>query len=155
MNPRIMSFSHRLSSVFFASLVLAWATLARPGAAATVTYDTAPYWWITLSGVGTMGPEQSSTMAQTFLAPNGPVVTLNDFSFRAESVYPSGVTTLQLRAFVFSWAGNLTGHGGGAVGNALYLGSPFSFSPPSRPNGWVPLSATIGNGGLTLNPGQP
>lgn len=143
-------------SMCVASIILAGAMFACNCRAATVIYDTAPYWPIVTGIVGGMGPGQSSTMGETFVAPAGPSVTLNDFSFRAESYYPynGGVANLHLRAFVYSWSGNLTGNGGGAVGNALYLSPSFVFSPPPRPNGWVPLTANIGGGGLTLNPGQ-
>jgi hypothetical protein len=103
-----------------------------------------------------MGPGQSSTIAETFVAPTGPSVTLNDFSFYAESYYPynGGIANLHLRAFVYSWSGSLTGQGGGAVGSAVYLGPSFPFSPPPRPGGWVPLTAQIGGAGLTLSSGQ-
>jgi len=142
-------------SVVLASLVLCGATPLRLGAA-TVTFDTAPYWSTVSAVIGGMGPGQSSTFAQTFVAPAGPSVTLNDFSFYAESYYPynGGVANLRLRAFVYAWSGSLTGNGGGAVGNPLYLSSSFSFSPPPRPNGWSPLTANPGGSGLTLNPGQ-
>lgn len=137
------------------AVVLAGALSICP--AATITYDTAPY-WSTVSGVlGGMGPGQSSTLAETFVTPAGPGVILNDFSFYAESYYPlnGGIANLHLRAFVYSWSGNLVGHGGGAAGNPLYLGPSFVFRPPPRPNGWVPLTANISGGGLTLAPGQP
>ena len=125
-------------------------------AKAFVVYDTTPYWPIVTATVGGLGPGQSSTIAETFVAPTGPAVTLNNFSFNTESYYPlyGGAASLHLRAFVFAWSGSLTGHGGGAVGNALYLSPSFVFSPPPRPGGWVPLTASIGGNGLTLNPGQ-
>lgn len=140
-----------------ASVVLAAATSARICAATTVTYDTAPYWANPASGVlSGMGPGQSSTIAEAFVAPAGPRVTLNDFSFYAESYYPynGGVANLHLRAFVFAWSGSITGHGGRAVGSPLYLSPSFVFSPPPRPGGWAPLSASLGGNGLTLNPGE-
>jgi hypothetical protein len=138
------------------SILLAGAMSARTCGAATVTYDTASYWPTVSAVLGGMGPGQSSTIAETFVAPNGPNVTLNDFSFDAESYYPynGGVANLHLRSFVYTWSGSITGHGGSAVGSALYLSPSFVFSPPPRPNGWVPLTANIGGGGLTLNPGQ-
>jgi hypothetical protein len=147
---------HRRLSLCVASIMLAGAMSARTCAAATVTYDTAPYWSIVSAVLGGMGPGQSSTMGETFMAPAGPSVTLNDFSFRAESYYPydGGVANLHLRAFVYSWSGNITGSGGRALGSALYLSPSLVFSPPPRPNGWIPLTANIGAGGLTLSPGQ-
>jgi len=156
MNSRANSLSCRLSQLCFAGLTVVGATFEPTCEAATVTYDTATYWSSLDGSVGGVGPTASSTIGQTFLAPNGPLVTLNDFSFRAESYFPyDGVANLYLRAFVFSWSGSLIGNGGGAVGNPLYMSSPFLFSPPNRPNGWVPLSATIGGNGITLAPGQP
>jgi hypothetical protein len=124
--------------------------------ASTVIYDTAPYWaTVSIEILSGMGPGQSSTIAETFLAPAGPSVALNDFSFYAESYYPyGGVANLHLRAFVYSWSGSLTGYGGGAVGSALYLSPSFAFSPPARPGGWVPLTAQIGGSGVTLGAGQ-
>jgi hypothetical protein len=102
-----------------------------------------------------MGPGQSSTIAETFIAPNAASVTLNDFTFVAESYYPynGGVANLSLRAFVYGWTGNLFGQGGRAVGSPLYLSPGFVYSPPPRPNGWAPLTANIA-GGVALTAGQ-
>ena len=142
--------------LWIASFALVAALAACPAAATTVTYDTAPYWPIVSGILGGMGPGQSSTVAETFVAPAGTAVTLNNFSFYAESYYPynGGIASLYLRPFVFVWSGSLTGNGGGAVGNALYLGSSFLYQPPPRPGGWVPLTATMPGNGLTLSAGQ-
>jgi hypothetical protein len=109
-----------------------------------------------------MGPGQSSTIAETFVAPTGGSITLDDFSFYAQSYYGGtgygggGVAHLEMQAFVFAWSGSMTGKGGGAIGNPVYLSSSFQFAPPDGGFGgpWVPLTATIGGSGLTLNPGQ-
>src|SRR5258706_1215716 len=124
------------------------------GFAESVVFDTTPYWAPSQNILSGVGPGQSSTFAETFVAPSGAIVSLNDFSFYAESYYPyGGVAHLQLRAFVFAWSGSMTGHGGGAVGSPLYLSPSFSFSPPAGPSGWVPLTANPGPSGLALNPG--
>lgn len=144
----------RCLSLCTGGVVVAVVMLTLPCGGTTVIYDTAPY--RSESALGGMGPGQSSTIAQTFVAPIGPSVTLNDFSFYAESYYPlnGGIANLHLRAFVYAWSGNLTGHGGGAVGSPLYMSPGFVFSPPPRPGGWVTLTAIIGGGGLTLTAGQ-
>jgi hypothetical protein len=155
MNRAKYFLSRQLSSLCFTGLVLAGSTITSTCTAAAVTYDTAPYWASIGGSLGGMGTAATSTFGQTFIAPSGPTVTLNDFSFRAETSFPfEGTANLQMRAFVFSWSGSLIGHGGGAVGNPLYMSAPFQFSPPNRPDGWVPLSATIGGNGLVLTPGQ-
>jgi hypothetical protein len=101
-----------------------------------------------------MGPGQTATFGETFVPPSGNV-TLNDFTFYADSYYPSGgFANLHLRAFVYAWSGSMFGSGGRAVGNPLYLSSSFTFSPPPRGSGWGSLTATIGGSGLTLDPAQ-
>jgi hypothetical protein len=122
--------------------------------ASTVVFDTEPYWAAVQGILGGMGPEQTPTIAETFVAPAGTSVTLNDFSFYAESYYPAGgVADLRLRAFVFAWSGSMTGKGGGAVGSPVYMSPGFDFSPPGRPSGWVPLTANLGTTGVSLTPG--
>jgi hypothetical protein len=126
-----------------------------------VEYNTAQYWTPTAGILAGMGPDQSSTTGETFIAPQGGSVTLDDFSFYAQSYYggtgySGGVAHLDVQAFVFAWSGSMTGKGGGAIGNAFYLGPSFQFDPPDGGfNGpWTALTATIGGSGLTLNPGQ-
>lgn len=137
------------------SLFLAAATFfTRTCGAATVVYDTAPYWPPVSAILAGMGPAGVSTFAETFVAPAEPNVTLNDFSFYARSYPGGGEVNFHLRAFVYSWSGNLTGPGGRAVGTALYLSPSFLFSPPPHGAAWVPLTGQIGAGGLTLLPGQ-
>jgi hypothetical protein len=148
------------TSFFWVSLfTLAVVAMGSPRTcvATTVVYDTTPYWATVSAVIGGMGPGQSSTIGETFVAPAGPNVTLNDFSFFAESYYPynGGVASLHLRAFVYAWASTVNGPpGAGATGSPLYLSPSFVFSPPPRPGGWVPLTASIGGNGLTLIPGQ-
>ena len=117
-----------------------------------VVYDTIPYWSPVDAVIGGWGPGQSSTLGETFVAPAGAGVSLNDFSLVAESY--GGIASLSIKPFVYKWSGSMTGHGGGAVGNPLYLGTSFLFSPPERPNGWVPLTFNFGANGLVLNPGD-
>ncbi len=137
LRPREYSFT----TVFFLAVALFTSH------AGVVTFDTAPYWPTVGARLAGFGPGQSSTVAQTFVAPEGDNVKLKDFTFYAESFYPYfGIAHLRLRAFVFEWAGNITGIGGGAVGAPLFLGPPFPFSPPPRPDGWVPLTASMGDG---------
>src|SRR5258706_9678600 len=120
----------------------------QPGFAESVVFDTTPYWAPSQNILSGVGPGQSSTFAETFVAPSGASVSLNDFSFYAESYYPyGGGAHLQLRAFVFAWSGSMTGHGGGAGGSPLYLSPSFSFSSPAGPSGWGPLTADPGPGG--------
>jgi hypothetical protein len=139
-----------------ATLTLLQPCGAAPNGVGGVVFDTAPYWAVGQDIVGGLGPGQSSTFGETFVAPLGANVTLNDFSFYAESYYPynGGVASIYLQAFVYEWSGNLTGQGGGAIGNPIYLGSSFLFSPPPRPNGWVPLTASFAGNGLTLIGGE-
>jgi hypothetical protein len=156
MNPKPSSSGHCCPRSFLLSVSIALLVWGRPqpAAAATVVYDTTPYWTNAHAIIGGLGPGQSSTQAETFIAPSGASVSLNDFSFVAQSYYPyGGLAHLQLRAFVFAWSGSLTGKGGGAVGSPLYLSPSVAFSPPAGPSGWVPLTASLGQAGLTLTPG--
>jgi len=140
-----------ITTVFaFVSVCLAPRVIAQG-----VVYDTTPYWAAVSATIGGLGPGQTTTMGETFVAPAGQNVTLNNFSFYAESYYPNngGVANLQLQDFVFAWSGSMTGNGGRAVGNPVYLSPTFQFSPPPGPGGWVPLTAAIG-GGLTLVAGD-
>ncbi|HZL78948.1 MAG TPA: hypothetical protein VFC17_08845 [Candidatus Limnocylindrales bacterium] len=143
-----------LTTVLCSAAVVA-SLLPRTAIAVYVTYDTTRY-WDGGSSIGGWGPGQSSTLGETFVAPAGDSVVLNDFSFFAESYNPYnvGIARLYLQAFVFEWSGNMTGQGGGASGNALYLGPTFLFSPPPFPGGWVPLRANPGGNGLTLSAGH-
>lgn len=120
-----------------------------------VVWDTAPYWGAVRGILGGFGPEQASTVGETFIAPAGAAVSLSDFTLFAESYYPynGGIATLYLRAFVFEWAGPMIGHGGRGIGAPLFLSPSFTFSPPPRPNGWVPLTQSFGPNGLSLTPG--
>ena len=129
--------------------------------AADIVYDTAPYFPIA-TGSLSFGPDEGQTVGQTFLAPHGSSVTLNNFSFYARSYYPPfGVATLTVRPFVYGWSGNLDGQGGGTSGQALYLGPSFQIQPPPRQvigapgqeGGWVPLSVDFGDG-IQLAAGQ-
>jgi hypothetical protein len=122
---------------------------------ATVTFNTAPYWPASQDIISGWGPDVSSTIGETFIAPTGPSVTLNDFTFYCESYFPyGGVASLHLRAFVYQWSGSMTGHGGGATGEPIYMSpSSFTFSPPGRPTGWVPLTQNFGPSSVTLTPG--
>ena len=140
----------------FVTSALALVSLQPPTAsAASVVFDTTPYWSPVDAIIGGWGPGTSSTLRETFVAPMGASVTLNDFSFYAQSYYPLGsVASLYLQAFVYEWSGSMTDYGGGAVGSPLYLSSNFQFSPPPRSGGWVPLTANIGGNGLTLTPGD-
>lgn len=115
-----------------------------------VIYDTTPYFAPIYQTLGGMGQGQASTIGETFVAPAGAQVTLNSFSFMAES-YIAG--NLQVRPFIYAWSGNLTGVGGGATGSPIYMGSSFSFSPGQRPDGWTSMTATLG-GGVSLVAGQ-
>lgn len=111
--------------------------LPRTVSAVTVIYDTTGYW--TGGVLGFFGPGQGTTFGETFTAPSGGGYVLSDFSFYAQS--SGSVASLYLQPFVFEWSGPMTGPGGGATGNALYLGSTFLFSPPSGPGGWTRLTA--------------
>ena len=141
-------------------LILAFAALALSSVApaATVTYSTTSYWSKVEAIVGGMGPDQTPTFGQTFIAPSGYSVTLNDFSFVANSYYPhGGYALLHVRPFVYKWSGNLAGHGGAPSGPPLFLGDPFNFSPPpfTPPDwntGWVPMPVNL-NPGVPLQPG--
>ena len=136
--------------------MLAVAFPPHTASAASKVFDTTPFWSPVDAIIGGMGPGTSSTMAETFVAPAGGYVLLNDFSFYAESYYNpnGGQASLHLKAFVYAWSGSLTGQGGAAVGSPLFLGPSFDFSPPSRPNGWTPLTAALGGIGLALTPGD-
>lgn len=117
----------------------------------TVTFDTTPYWPEVEGIVGGLGPDvPTTTMGETFVAPSGGSVFLNDFTFYGQSYYPynGGIATLYLQAFVFQWSGN------GATGIPLYLGPAFIYSPQPRPNGWTPLTVDFGAGisGVALVP---
>lgn len=115
--------------------------------------------WTTQGGIiGSYGPGFTSTAGETIIAPDAAAVTLNDFTFYAQS-RPRGTTaSLDFEAFVYAWSGNAAGTGGGAVGSPLYLSTPFTYSPPS-PTGsawdgpWTPLTVSLG-AGVSLNPGQ-
>lgn len=121
--------------------------------ATSVQFNTEPYWGTYQGILGGLGPGQSSTIGETFVAPTGGSVILQDFSFVAQSYYPSGSSAnLELQAFIYSWSGGLRGQGGGAVGGALYLGPTFEYSPPPRAQGWAPLTANLGSG-VPLTPG--
>ena len=152
-------FSKVRTSFFWVSLfTLAVVAMSSPRTcvATTVVYDTTPYWATFPGVIGGWGPGQSSTIGETFVAPVGASTTLNDFSFFAESYYPylDGVASLHLRAFVYAWSPIISGPGARATGSPLYLSPSFVFTPPPRPEGWVPLTANFGGDGLTLNPGQ-
>ncbi|SPE60186.1 exported hypothetical protein [Verrucomicrobia bacterium] len=154
---RRVSFSLGAFTLLELVAVIAISATVNPGTAVsqTVTWDTSPYWSRVQGILGGFGPDQASTVGETFIAPAGTEVTLNDFTLFAESYYPldGGIATLHLRAFVYEWSGPMTGHGGQAVGNLLFLSSSFTFSPPARPNGWAPLTESFGPGGLSLAPG--
>ena len=142
------------------ALVLALLALALSSAAraATVTYNTTSYWGTVQAVLGGMGHDQTSTIGQTFIAPNGYRVTLNDFSFVAQSYYPyGGYASLHVRPFVYKWSGNLAGHGGAPSGPPLFLGASFVYSPPpfTPPDwsiGWAPMPANL-DPGVPLQPG--
>jgi len=146
------------NKLFLSLVAIGMVLIFRPLAttAASVVYNTTSYWPPVDATLAGFGPGQSSTVGETFVAPTGASVSLNDFSLYAESYYPynGGIASLYLKAFVYEWSGSMTGQGGGAVGNPIYLGSSFLFSPPARPNGWVPLTVNFGGSGLTLNPGD-
>lgn len=114
--------------------------------AATVTFDTTPYWPLVYGIVGGFGSDGVSTVGETFVAPAGGSVALNNFTFYGQSYWPlnGGVANLHLQAFVFQWSGN------GATGNPIYLSSTFIYSPP--PSGWTPLTANLGATGVSLIP---
>lgn len=122
--------------------------------AQTIIFNTAPYWATARDIDAGLGLNESSTEAETFVAPQGATV-LNDFTFYAQSYSGiGGVATLQLQAFVYAWSGSLFGHGGGATGNPIYLGPSFTFSPPPRSSGWTSLTADFGGNGVTLIAGH-
>jgi hypothetical protein len=154
-SPFRYSTNHRSSLLFTTALVvllISQRSHGSPGADGGVAFDTVPYWAAVQGIIGGFGPGQSSTLGETFVAPSGANVTLNDFSFYAESYYPynGGIANIYLQAFVYEWSGRLTGQGGRAIGDPIYLGASFPFSPPPRPNGWVPLTASFEGNGLTL-----
>src|SRR5690349_5722793 len=111
-------------------LGLALEISSRTCAGASVIYDTTPYWGTIQGRLGGLGPGGSSTVAETFVAPAGPDVALNDFTFLVEP-YPTQIPSLHLRAFVFAWSGPLTGQGGSATGAALYMSPSFVSNPGS------------------------
>jgi hypothetical protein len=125
---------------------------------APIAFDTASAWTAEGGILGSFGPGTSSTSGETIIAPDAAGVTLNSFTFYAQSLPRGTIANLDIEAFVYAWSGNVTGTGGGAVGAPLYLSSAFTFSPPS-PTGsawdgpWTPLSVSLG-AGVSLNPGQ-
>jgi hypothetical protein len=147
------------SLAYFGSIALTVGSLFECHGA-DIVYDTAPYFPIATASLS-FGPDEGQTVGQTFVAPLGSSVTLNNLSFYAQSYYPPfGVATLTLRPFVYGWSGNLDGHGGGTSGQALYLGPSFQIQPPPRQvigagqeGGWIPLSVSFGDG-IQLAAGQ-
>src|ERR1017187_1122004 len=94
--------------------MLGFLTVEGACAQGTLTFNTEAMWAGSPGdGIGSMGPGASTTFGETFVAPSGPEVLLNSFSF-----WENGPANLVLQAFVFAWSGSLTD--GGAVGNPLY-----------------------------------
>lgn len=116
--------------------------------AETVTFDTTPYWppiYGVVGSLGNIGP--TTTMGETFIAPDGGNVALNDFTF-----YCHGNASLYLQAFVFQWSGTGTSGDPSTTGNPLYLSSTFIYSAPPNPVGWAPLTVNLGATGVNLIP---
>jgi hypothetical protein len=120
----------------------------------TITYDTTQYWATNGNQLAGLGALQTTTVGNTFIAPTGWSVTLNDFSFYGHGNNANSTANLHLRAFVFAWSGDLVGYGGGAVGSPVYFGPSFLFTAPPSLTNWWPLEANIGQGGVKLFPGQ-
>src|ERR1700677_4625288 len=79
----------RKNSQFVCSMSAALVVSLWPIAATAdaVEYNTAQYWTPTAGILAGLGPGQSSTTGETFVAPQGGHVTLDDFSFFAQSYY--------------------------------------------------------------------
>jgi hypothetical protein len=144
-----MMFRSERLSLCAAGVLLAVLSFYNVVRAETVTFDTTPYWPEVDGVVGGLGPVgPTTTMGESFVAPAGGSVALNDFTFYGQSYEGpnGGIATLYLQAFVFQLSGNVT------TGNPLYLGSAFIYSPVPRADGWTPLTANLGPSGVDLIP---
>jgi hypothetical protein len=131
------------------SLSFVLATILALGAtlfAGTITYDTT-YAWDGSSTIQPFGVPNTTTYGQTFLAPTGSNVRMQDFTFFL--LGDPGVH-LDIEAQIYAWSGSMTGGAPpqGAIGPALFDLPSLNFNGTG-----VFQAVTINTGGLLLTPG--
>ena len=114
--------------------------------ASTVTYDTT-YAWDGSSTIQPFGVPNTTTYGQTFFAPTGSNVDMNNFTFYLQG-QPG--THLDIEAQIYAWSGSMTGGNPpqGAVGPALFDLPSLNFDGTGAFQ-----AVTINTGNLSLIPG--